>query len=126
MRTEITPILRHYGAVDPPESGQWQPIRCCFHDDNHASARINPDDGAFACLACGMKGDALALIMRKERCEFVVALRKYEEITGAPPQDVQGPTQGQRWRPLSGKQRDYDSDGGLFSTGVRWRPSAGR
>lgn len=126
MKQEISRVLEHFGAEDVPDSGGWRGIKCPFHDDRHASARISPDDGAFACLACGIKGDALALIMKVEKVEFVRALERYEEIVGSPAVTVSGSDAGKSGRRVPTRQRNYERDGGLFSTGVRRRPGSGR
>lgn len=126
MSQEISRVLEHYGAEDVPTGGKWQPMKCCFHEDRHASARVSPDDGAFACLACGIKGDALAVIMKVEKIEFVCALERYEAITGSPAKPVSSSVQRQPGRRVYGRERNYDGDSGLFSSGVRRKPSAGR
>ena len=126
MTQEISRVLEHFGAEDVPVSGGWRGIKCPFHQDRHASARISPDDGAFACLACGIKGDALALIMKVERVEFVRALERYEEIVGSPAATVSGKHGGKSGGGVPTRQRNYERDSGLFQTGIRRRPGSGR
>ena len=72
-KPDISVILEHYGATVPTRRG-WFSIKCPFHDDSHASASANTDDGAFCCHACQMKGDGYAIIMNKEGVEFREAI----------------------------------------------------
>lgn len=47
----------------------WRGMCCPFHDDRHASARVNLELGGFRCLACDVSGDALKLIQKQEHLE---------------------------------------------------------
>lgn len=76
----IAEVLKHYGAdlTHVPEVG-WHDMRCPFSDghangDRTKSARVNLAEGAFACMACGVKGDAWALIKDREGLDFRGAL----------------------------------------------------
>jgi CHC2 zinc finger len=73
----IATVLDHYGAnVHVPLTG-WHSVRCPFHDDHQASARINVALDAFICLRCGVKaGSALRLIESRE-CVSSAAAREY-------------------------------------------------
>jgi DNA primase len=72
-RPSIKAVLESHGAVVSERSG-WQPIRCPYHGDTHASASVNLAHGAFHCHACGIKGDAYSLIQQHEGCDFATAL----------------------------------------------------
>lgn len=120
---EIWKVLDFFGADSPPDSGGWQPMRCPFHQpDATKSGRVNPSEGAFACLGCGVKGDAISLIMQRERIDFVRALDRYKEVTGGEVPDLQRSTSRKPGRRVLRQQRDYDRDGGAFSNWVRRRP----
>lgn len=79
-------ILAHYGADDVPEGygDRWRPLRCCFHDDRHASASFNEELDSFACLACQVKGNAVTLLMAQEGLSAFEADRRATEIAGHP------------------------------------------
>ncbi|HOT37754.1 MAG TPA: CHC2 zinc finger domain-containing protein [Candidatus Latescibacteria bacterium] len=49
---------------------------CPFHDDHNAgNFRINLDNGAFKCFACGARGgDIIAFVMRRRRVSFPNAI----------------------------------------------------
>lgn len=124
---DIASVLRYYGADDVPEGYRWRGIRCPFHHDTRASGRVNTELGAFACLGCGVKGDAISLIMQREGVDYPRAIERYTIITGEALPDLPRPTTGKRRRRVSGTgQTAYDTDSGLFSSGVRRRPTAGR
>ena len=72
-KPSMTAVLEYYGARVPTRRG-WFSMKCPFHDDSHASASANTDDGAFCCHACQMKGDGYAIIMSKEGVEFREAI----------------------------------------------------
>lgn len=72
----IAGVLEHYGAdLSRVRASGWRPVRCPFHDDRNASAGVNLDKNAFACHACGMKGDAISLIKKREGLDFNDAIR---------------------------------------------------
>ena len=79
----IATVLEYYGAdtTRVRETG-WRSIRCPFHEDRIASARVNLASGGFACLACGMRGDAIAIICRQEGLDFKDACEFAERIFG--------------------------------------------
>ena len=78
----IGPVLAHYGATLPNRTEVWVSIKCPFHGDRHASAAVHLTGNAFACYACGIKGDTYAIIMQHEGVKFREALNLAEEWTG--------------------------------------------
>lgn len=58
-------------------------MRCPFHDDRHPSARVNLRLNAFWCPVCGMKGDAIGVIMKQERLDYREACEFAENVLGA-------------------------------------------
>ena len=78
----IGPVLTHYGATLPNSTGRWASIKCPFHGDSRASAAVHLEGNAFACYACGIKGDTYAIIMQHEGVKFREALKLAEEWTG--------------------------------------------
>lgn len=101
----LSEVLTHYGAdlSHTPEHG-WRSIKCPFHEDRTASARVNLDIGGFACLAghCAIKGDALKLIQIKEGLDYQGAKQWAEEVLGQSfgdiPRSAPKPRQKSRWR----------------------------
>lgn len=80
----IGPILEYYG-FDAIEDGRgWRPVRCAFHGETDASASVitTDDEQAFNCHACGMRGNAAQLIMKKEGVSYKDAVARAEAIIG--------------------------------------------
>lgn len=61
----IQEVLRLYGPIPEPRSG-WTRMKCFWHDDTTASAAYSVEENAFGCLACGMKGHPITLVMNAE------------------------------------------------------------
>ena len=81
VKHSIEPILRHYGATMPYSRNGWVKMKCCFHDDSHASAAVNIEENAFKCFACDVKGDVYDIIMDQEGLDFVKAVKFAEEFS---------------------------------------------
>lgn len=81
-KPNMTAVLEYYGARVPTRRG-WFSMKCPFHEDSHASASANTDDGAFCCHACQMKGDGYAIIMNKEGVQFREAVSIAQRILDA-------------------------------------------
>ena len=77
----IVDVLQHYGADMNRTSGQVN-IRCPFHDDTHKSASFNTRENIFNCFACGMQGNSLQVIAKKEGVDIREAKSFAEGITG--------------------------------------------
>lgn len=105
-KPDLFAILAHYGAETPQLRGRgWAPMKCCFHEDGHASASVSQD--AFTCHACGVKGDAFAVIQSQENCTFPEAIALAQQIdTDYTPDSPTRPGRragkrktGRRWSP---------------------------
>ena len=83
----IADYLRYIGATVPPEGNGWRKIKCPFHEDGHASAGINFDEGRFKCHGCGVGGDVYDLIIEKEGGTYREAIKFAQAIslTGSEP-----------------------------------------
>ena len=79
VKLPIDEVLRHYGGKPPRRTNGWRKMRCCFHDDSHASASVNFDTEYFICFACDMKGDGINLIKEKENFKDYNETYKYAE-----------------------------------------------
>lgn len=99
----IEDVLRHYGASIPFNKNGWVKMKCCFHDDTHASATVNFTDNAFKCFACDVQGDVYDIIMEREGLSFVKAVKFAEGISSKSGANVRsGSSSGSR---LSSKSR---------------------
>lgn len=117
VRNELSnvEVLKYYGAIDPPEGPGWKSMICCFHEEKRPSARSN--GSGFLCHGCGTHGDSLKLIMGQENCGYLDSVRIYEELTGESIPKLQRTTTRQRVSfDVSSEARNYERDGGLFSS----------
>src|SRR5690606_14715489 len=75
---EIDPgIQSWYPMWKPPaERHGWLSCLCPFHDETRPSASVNYEKNAFNCHGCGMKGDIIALIRRKEGLSYGEAVKR--------------------------------------------------
>ncbi len=65
--------------------GEWRSARCPFHDDHRPSLRVRIENGAFRCMACGVRGhDVLAFHRRRTGLGFVDAARQLGAFEVAP------------------------------------------
>ena len=118
-------VLEYYGADNPPEGPGWKNMLCPFHEEKNPSARSNGK--GFICMGCGVKGDALALLMERENIGYHASLELYESITGYECNALREATSGRR-RPfsdqLSDGPRDYERHSTIFSAGTGKRSPA--
>jgi CHC2 zinc finger len=110
-------VLEHYDSFNPPLGPRWENMKCPFHDDRNASARSN--GSGFICMACGVKGGPIQLIMEREDIDYPSAIEFYEGVTGEQCHVLQQAVTYKRRRPfsedLSESPRDYERNGGLLS-----------
>lgn len=105
---DIVAVLQHYGAVLRRTTGQVT-IKCPFHNDSHASASFNTRDNLFNCFACGMHGNSIQIIAKKEGVDIHEARSIAEGITGQSHSEVRGKYLGSRGLP--GKPRNLKGSG---------------
>ena len=101
----IADVLRHYGATKIPEGAGWRPMRCPFHGDAHASARVNVELGAFKCHGCLMSGDALKLISLNENIKRGEAIGFARTALGATVPDLPRSVHGKGKRRPLGREK---------------------
>ena len=70
--SELGPLKGH---------GPWHDVLCCFHRDTHPSLRVNIEHGGYWCPVCGVKGDALDFLQKRNGASFADALRVLEGFT---------------------------------------------
>ena len=74
----IADLMEQVG-VDVPNRQGWVSVKCPFHDDSTASARLSDEEERFFCHGCGVKGttDQIVELLKTEGIEV--------ELTIAPP-----------------------------------------
>jgi DNA primase len=80
LKFPIKDVLLYYKGKVPRDGFGWKKMKCCFHDDSHASGQVNFSDEYYMCFACGIKGDAIDLIKYKEGLDYAKAVEFAETI----------------------------------------------
>ena len=110
---DIVAVLKHYGASILRSSGQVN-IKCPFHNDTHSSASFNTRNNIFNCFACGMQGNSIQIIARREGVDIREAKSIAEGITGESHTQVRGKhLSGGRLPSKSGNQQGSSADGAI-------------
>ena len=115
---ELVPGFKHRGTNSL--------ALCPFHEDKTPSWNGNVDTGLWICHACGEKGDAIALVEKRQGLDFQRALEWLADRSGTEPQD--GPRLAVVSKPSDRKRVaapfDRLKDGALkqaeYSYGDRW------
>lgn len=110
---DIVAVLKHYGANIMRASGQVN-VKCPFHNDSHASASFNTRQNIFNCFACGMQGNSIQIIAKREGCDIREAKSIAEGITGESHQQVRGKhLSGGRLPSKSGNHKGSSASGAI-------------
>ncbi|MEW6281769.1 MAG: CHC2 zinc finger domain-containing protein [Candidatus Eremiobacterota bacterium] len=89
-RIDLAEVFRTAG-VELKRSGQSLVGRCPFHPDEQPSLSVTPEKGLWQCFGCQAGGDVLELLQRLENLEFPEAVRRVQELAGAPELARRGP-----------------------------------
>ena len=66
----------------PPDNGKtWVKTICPFHPDTVASAAVNYRANAFNCLGCGVKGDAVKLLIDQKGIRYAEAVKLAAQLS---------------------------------------------
>ena len=119
----IKVILRYHPEWEPPDDNgyEWVQCLCPFHGDTTASAAVSFDLQAFNCLACGVKGDAIAIIKSVEEVNYPTAKRIAEEVSVGCDVPVQSKPTGKSSRRVFGESGP--AFGVTVRPGIRGRPT---
>jgi DNA primase len=110
---DIVAVLKHYGANITRASGQVN-VKCPFHNDSHASASFNTRQNIFNCFACGMQGNSIQIIAKREGCDIREAKSIAEGITGESNEQVRGKhLSGGRLPSKSGNNKGSSASGAI-------------
>ena len=116
-------VLTHYGMEPKHLDSSWRSVLCPFHGDIRPSARAK--DTGFACLACGIKGNVITLVMKVEQVEANRAFEILEELTGESHRRVSKPVTRKSWGVPPFSEGDKPRVNQTFQTGIRRFPDLG-
>lgn len=91
--TDLGDFLEALG-VQVRDRGGEQNVRCPYHEDRTASARLNLDKDVFFCNACGVNGSLYGLILHEEKGNRASAQARYQKLTGDSSGTVRGSPSG--------------------------------
>ncbi|MCZ6801350.1 MAG: DNA primase [Nitrospirae bacterium] len=77
---DIAELVARYVSLS--KTGQNFKGLCPFHSEKTPSFSVNPSRQMFYCFGCGVGGDALAFVMKKEGLGFVEAIRDLAQQAG--------------------------------------------
>ena len=79
-QVDIVKVISAYQPVI--KKGRDYVALCPFHDDSNPSMHISPEKQIFKCFVCGVGGDAVNYVRKRENISYFEALRKVAEICG--------------------------------------------
>jgi hypothetical protein len=88
-------LLEAWNWDTPRSDTRWCSVRCGHHDDRRASARVHIEEGAYTCLACGLKASSPErLVMAVRGCSWRQA---QEVLAGLGVATTQSQFDGRPW-----------------------------
>jgi DNA primase len=85
----ISNIVGQFISLKKQASGQIG--LCPFHADSKPSLNVSDEKGIFKCFACGVSGDAIGFVMKKQSMEFKDAIKEIAKLTGLPFEELDQP-----------------------------------
>ena len=77
-QVDIVKVISAYQPVT--KKGRDYIALCPFHDDSNPSMHISPEKQIFKCFSCGVGGDAINYVKRRENISYFEAIKKVAEI----------------------------------------------
>ncbi|AFO52381.1 DNA primase [Candidatus Mycoplasma haematolamae str. Purdue] len=84
----VKKVIESYLSLEKRGRNFW--ALCPFHDDNKASLSVSEEKNIFKCFSCGVSGDAISFVMRKESLPFPEALLKIHQLLNLPLEGIRG------------------------------------
>ena len=115
---EVAPLAQLLTAWEwdlPNSDTRWMSVKCGNHDDRQASARCHIEEGAYICLACGVKASSpVNLVIAVKGLPYREALRYLGEL------HINSKPSGGNWEP-TGPKRPWRSPKRKGKQGPSWR-----
>lgn len=77
---DIVKVISSYQQLD--QKGKDYTGLCPFHDDKNPSMHVNPSKRIFKCFSCGVGGDAISYVRRRDNISLFEAMKKVSDISG--------------------------------------------
>lgn len=81
-RISLDKLISKYAKLEP--TGKGFKCLCPFHNEKTPSFHINTDMNVFFCFGCGVSGNAITFLMKKEGYSYIDAVRKLGEDFNIP------------------------------------------
>ena len=81
-RIALDKLISTYAKLEP--TGKGFKCLCPFHNEKTPSFHINTDMNFFYCFGCGISGNAITFLMKKEGYSYIDAVRKLGEEFNIP------------------------------------------
>ena len=81
-RISLDKLISKYAKLEP--TGKGFKCLCPFHNEKTPSFHINTDMNFFYCFGCGISGNAITFLMKKEGYSYIDAVRKLGEDFNIP------------------------------------------
>ena len=81
-RISLDKLISKYAKLEP--TGKGFKCLCPFHNEKTPSFNINTDMNFFYCFGCGISGNAITFLMKKEGYSYIDAVRKLGEEFNIP------------------------------------------
>lgn len=120
---DIAAVLEYYGGSVPQVQYGWATMKCPFHRDSEASARVNRDHKRFRCFVCDINGDGFSVVMDREGVDFVSAIEFITGTVGASVEGLRERNTGSREVPRAAG--DNPRQRSLFPSRGRYKPRSG-
>ena len=81
-RISLDKLISKYAKLEP--AGKGYKCLCPFHNEKTPSFHIYTDMNSFYCFGCGISGNAITFLMKKEGYSYIDAVRKLGEDFNIP------------------------------------------
>ena len=81
-RISLDKLISKYAKLEP--AGKGFKCLCPFHKEKTPSFHIYTDENTFYCFGCGISGNAITFLMKKEGYSYIDAVRKLGEDFSIP------------------------------------------
>jgi len=85
--SDIQKVVEYF--ITLKKQGSNLTASCPFHDEKSGSFHVNPSKGIYKCFGCGVGGDAIDFVIRKENMPFIEAIIKVAEICNITIEEVE-------------------------------------
>ncbi|ADX98313.1 CHC2 zinc finger domain-containing protein [Mycoplasma suis] len=79
---KVKEVIQNYLSLEKRGRNFW--AICPFHDDTRASLSVSEEKNIFKCFSCGVTGDAISFVMKKENIPFNEAVFKAHTLLKFP------------------------------------------